>query len=68
MFDIHEALLQLNKKFPKKDVMTLFKILDKGGNGSASSEELVKVLIRTDEKKLLENIPKLRALLYRHLK
>jgi hypothetical protein len=46
--DVNEALVKLSKKFPKKDMMTIFKILDKGGNGSTSTEELLKILIRTD--------------------
>jgi hypothetical protein len=66
--EIAAALKALKDDYPKKDMVKIFKALDKDGNGSASTEELVKLWIRSDDNKFGNNPENMFKLLNRHLK
>jgi len=66
--EIASALKSLKDDYPKKDIVKIFKALDKDGNGSASTEELIKLWIRSDDNKFGNNPENMFKLLNRHLK
>lgn len=43
------ALLKLTDKFKRKEMMDIFRKLDINKNGSTSSDELIKLLIRVGQ-------------------
>ena len=49
--DICTAIKNLKSDFEKKNILKIFQILDKDGNGCISTEELIKLWIRSDDVK-----------------
>lgn len=62
------AISATEKNFSKKSIMDIFKRLDLGGNGSISTEELIKIFLRTETDHINLYKDWIFTLFYRHLK